>query len=227
QAFKRRTRRPRLVRRPEKRRRRGSCVETNGAGEENVAEPLSLRSTDKKRSDVHDKDAEVCDHDPNTDRTLWVRRTKSNPERVAIETSRVDVINKIPPLMMLDFRPGTSFVTFWRSIAAITFCYSELEILGPFLLRWSTATRPSAAPMDVRRNPAVKVSSVLQVVTLDARPASRLPGRTSQRKGKRKSDHRKPDSVPPFLQFIAAQLSNDALTMVSAQWDLFMVNKSE
>ncbi|KAG6948635.1 hypothetical protein JG687_00015353, partial [Phytophthora cactorum] len=60
QAFKGRTRRPRLVRRPEKRRRRGSCVETNGAGEENVAEPLSLRSTDEKRSDVHDKDAEVA-----------------------------------------------------------------------------------------------------------------------------------------------------------------------
>ncbi|POM58936.1 LOW QUALITY PROTEIN: Hypothetical protein PHPALM_36354 [Phytophthora palmivora] len=38
---------------------------------------------------------------------------------------------------------------------------------------------------------------------------------------------RSPDTIPTFLQLVAAQLSNDALAKVSAQWDLFMVNKKE
>ncbi|ETM47504.1 hypothetical protein L914_07793, partial [Phytophthora nicotianae] len=41
------------------------------------------------------------------------------------------------------------------------------------------------------------------------------------------SQSRRPDSIPPFLHLVAAELSNDALAKISWQWDLFMVNKSE
>ncbi|KAF1791738.1 MULE transposase domain [Phytophthora cactorum] len=80
----------------------GGAVEIDGTGgeesEDSVAETLSLPSTDEEPGDT-DVVAELDVTDSTTNRTPQARRTESYPQRVAMDTSRVGVVNKVPPPM--------------------------------------------------------------------------------------------------------------------------------
>ncbi|ETP51057.1 hypothetical protein F442_03740 [Phytophthora nicotianae P10297] len=112
--IKRRKHRPRRAKRPEKRRRRGSMVGSDGPGgkesEGSVADTLSLPSTDDEPGHTEEVD-DVDFMDPTTDRTPRIRRTESYPDRVAMETSRVGMVNKISPTREL-------IVSSWREFSS-------------------------------------------------------------------------------------------------------------
>ncbi|ETL97077.1 hypothetical protein L917_05568, partial [Phytophthora nicotianae] len=98
--------------RPEKRRRRGTMVGSDGLGgeesEDSVADTLSLPSTDDEPGHTE----EVNEFDvtaPTTDRTPRVRRTESYPDSVAMETSRVGMVIKIPPMREFIFSSWREF----------------------------------------------------------------------------------------------------------------------
>ncbi|ETN13919.1 hypothetical protein PPTG_08598 [Phytophthora nicotianae INRA-310] len=78
--------------------------------EGSVADTLSLPSTDDEPGHTEEVD-EVDFMDPTTDRTPRIRRTESYPDRVAMETSRVGMVNKISPTREL-------IVSSWREFSS-------------------------------------------------------------------------------------------------------------
>ncbi|ETP23061.1 hypothetical protein F441_03741, partial [Phytophthora nicotianae CJ01A1] len=76
--------------------------------EDSVADALSLPSTDNEPGHTEEVD-ELDVMDPTTDRTPRIRRIESYPDRVAMETSRVGMVNKIPPMRELIFSSWREF----------------------------------------------------------------------------------------------------------------------
>ncbi|ETP48336.1 hypothetical protein F442_05914 [Phytophthora nicotianae P10297] len=76
--------------------------------EDSVADTLSLPSTDDEPG--HTEEVNEFDvTDPTTDRTPRVRRTESYPDSVAMETSRVGMVIKIPPMREFIFSSWREF----------------------------------------------------------------------------------------------------------------------
>lgn len=97
----------RRARKSDKRRRRESGVESYGTDDGSVADTESLPPTDEEREDADVENVQMDLQDPNTDRTPRVRRTESCSERVALERSRVSVVNKTPPMQRLVYSSWT------------------------------------------------------------------------------------------------------------------------
>ncbi|ETO83705.1 hypothetical protein F444_02317, partial [Phytophthora nicotianae P1976] len=97
-ASKKKNRLHRLTR-PAKRRRRRWLAVHDSSAEDSLAETISLSSAD----DEHDKKTKIPVEDPTVGRTPRVRRTKSYPERLAMESARVNFVNKVPPMPQLEF----------------------------------------------------------------------------------------------------------------------------